>query len=485
MDEPAMAIYMAGTKHTVVVSPSMAKSVLSSRSASSTTLINHALKVIFGDRGHLRNLDPANDKNFHHTIPGLFTKEPFISEASASLVRTLERDAPNFVTFCHSVVDQALWERNSDLEVVDFQGKQACEVNFFGLLRNFVGQATTTTLLGQAILEEFPTLLDDVWMLDDRFPTMALGLPRWIAVPGVPAAYAARDRLLGALAEYHQAFNYWDDGVDPGVKFRDLDDVCEPIKQRIRLSKSMGLSPHSSAAGHLSLLWAMNGNAPNIVFWHILRLLADPTLLEDVRKEIAPYVKASRPTQEETGFPFQESPKISIDAEGLFKSCHLLKASYYETLRLDSANLSFRELTSDVTVRESETDATVAGSEQPRSYEIKKGAKVAIPHGVIHTDPRYFSNPSQFDPLRFILADPETGEKRAKLHTISPFGLGAFECKGKAFAEREVLSITSAIISLWNIEPVNGKSLTLPSHKMATGVYLPKKDIRMRISSRV
>ncbi|KAK1145453.1 hypothetical protein N8T08_004328 [Aspergillus melleus] len=485
MAEPVMGIYMGGKKHVTVTSPSLARSVMSSRSASSTALVHHALKAIFGDRGPLRNLDPANAENYHHTIPNTFKREPFLSEASASLVRAIERDSPKLVTFCHSVVDQELWERNSDLEVVDSKGKQACEVSLFALLRNFVGHATTTTLMGQAILEEFPTLLDDVWKLDDWFPIMALGLPRWIVIPGLPAAYAARDRLLGALAEFQQAFNHWDDGVDPGIKFRDLDDVCEPIKQRIRLSKSAGLSPQSSAPGHLALLWAMNGNAPNIVFWHILRLFADPTLLADIRKEIAPYVKASRPTPEETGFPFQEAARISIDADGLFKSCQLLKASYYETLRLDTANLSFREFTSDVTISESEADAKIAGSEQPRSYQVKKGTSVAISHGAIHTDPRYFSNPSQFDPLRFVLADPQTGEKQARLHTINPFGLGSSDCKGRAFAEREVLSMTSAVISLWDIESVNGEDLSLPAHRLSTGVYLPKKDIRVRVSARV
>ncbi|THC96114.1 hypothetical protein EYZ11_004388 [Aspergillus tanneri] len=470
---------MGGRKHAMVVSPSMAKSSMASRSASSTTLIHYALETIFGDhKAALRSLDPAGYKEFHHTIPNHMLREPFISEATAVLVRMIELETPNLVTFCHSVVDQALWERGSDLTVVGEPGKSACEVNFFALIRNFVGQATTATLMGQAILDVYPNLLKDVWTLDDRFPFVAMGLPRWLPIPGLTAAYAARNRLLEAMAAFQQAFNYWDDGIDPGIKFRDLDDVCKPIKQRMRLSKSLGLTPQSCAPGHLSLLWAMNGNSPNIVFWHLLRLYTDPTLLEEIRKEIAPHAKASRPTREETGFPFHEPPKISIDTEGLFKSCHLLKASFYETLRLDAAPLSFRELTSDLIIRESDKDAEIAGTGQPRAYEVKKGASISVIHGVIHNDARYFSNPGQFDPLRFILADPETGARQAKLHTINPFGIGTSGCKGRVFAEKESLAFVAAIISLWDIKSVDGQGLSLPKHRPSTGVYLPKKDIR-------
>ncbi|KAE8146134.1 cytochrome P450 [Aspergillus avenaceus] len=485
MNEPILGIYMGGTKHNVVVSPSLIKSVMLSRAVSSTSLVNRALKA-FGDRlGALRNLNAVDHHAFHHKLPNTLMREPFITEASATTVMLLKRDSPNFVTFCRSVVDQMQWERESDVTVVDGRDKPTCEANLFALVRGFLGNISTATLMGQSILEAFPNLLDDLWTLDSRFPLLALGVPRWMPLPGLPTAYAARDRLLDSLAAYHQAFLHWDDGADPGVKLRDLEDVSEPIKQRIQMSKSLGLSPKSSAPGHLTLLWAINVNSSNIAFWHLLRLYADPSLLDEVRKEVAPYVNAHRPTKEETGFPFEEPPRVSIDLEGLVQSCPLLKASFYETLRLDSADMSLRELTSDLTISESTEDAAIYGSGEPRTYKVRKGENITLHHGVLQNDTRYFSNPDQFDPLRFILTDPQTGVKRADMHTIHPFGGDMFGCKGRLFAERQILAFVATIISMWDIEPTDRDQFTIPGHKQSGGAYLPQADIRVCLTTRV
>ncbi|KAE8378709.1 cytochrome P450 [Aspergillus bertholletiae] len=486
MNTPVFGIYMGGTKHNIIVSPSIIKSIIQSKATSSTPLVSRALKAFGDDLGSLRDLDTTNYQAFHHRLPNLLMREPFITEASETTTRLLKREVPNFVTFCRSVVDQTPWERGSDVEVVDNgRDKLACEANLFDLVRGFIGNITTTTLMGEAIMEAFPGLLDDLWTLDNRFPLLTIGVPRWAPIPGVSAAYAARDRILNSLAAYHQAFLQWDDGVDPGVKFRDLEDVSEPLKQRVRTSKNLGLSPRSSAPGHLSLLWAMNVNSSNIAFWYLVHLYSDLTLLEEIRKEISPYVKAHRPSREETGFPFEEPPRISLNLEGLLSSCTLLKACFYETLRLDSADMSFRKLTSDLTVTESNEDATSSDLEKPHIYNISKGESIILHHGVLQNDSRHFSNPNQFDPLRFIITDPETGGKKASMHTINPFGGGMFGCKGRTFAERQLLAFTAAMIIMWDVKPMDDSRLTVPRHKQSSGAYLPENDIRVRIVARV
>ncbi|RLL96231.1 hypothetical protein CFD26_100710 [Aspergillus turcosus] len=485
MNEAVFGIILGGAKHDIIVSPSLTKAVLASRGTSSTALINYALEKVWGDKGAMRNLSATDHHIIHHNIPNLFMREPYLTEASNAAKDIIERETPSLVTFCRSMVDQAPWERRSEAEVIDGQEKPTAEVNLFALVRNFVGHISTSVAMGQAFLEAYPDLLDDMWDFDNRFPALSLGAPRWLPLPGLSAAYAARDRILDALAAYHQAFVSWDEGIDPGVKFRDLDDVSEPMKQRIRKFKELGLSPRSSAPGHLSLFWALNANSPNIVFWHILRIYSDPALLEEIRNEIAPFAKVHKPSREETGFPFQEPPKLSLDPDGLFRSCLLLRASFYETMRLDSAGLSFCEVTSDLTVTESPEDAAAAGLAQPRTYRIEKGGNIAMAHGVVQKDPQYFSNPEQFDPLRFIVTDPDTGAKKADMHTIYPFGGGGSCCKGRAFAERTILLSTAAIISMWDIEPASGKDFTIPGHRPSSGAFLPKNDIRARLRMRV
>ncbi|KAL4786715.1 RNA12 protein-domain-containing protein [Aspergillus varians] len=485
LNETVFTIVMGGAEHNVVMSPSMIKSVLTFRGVTTAPLVKHISQKILGDRGAFEKLNPSDHHVYIHNIPNQFMHEPALSQISTVAARFIEREAPNLVTFSPSFIDQMTWERPGDVTVIEGTDKPVCEVDFFALIRQFVGTTTTRSLFGQSILETFPDLLQDIWTLDNQFASLAMGPPRYLT-PGISAAYIARNRLLDILSVFHQALLYGDEGKELGMDFRDLrdlDDVSEPIQKRIRMAKDLGLSAEASAPAHLALLWAMNGNSPNIVFYHLLHLYANPTLLEEIRKEIAPFVKVSRPTREETGFPIAEAPRISIDIDKLSDSCELLKATFYETLRLDSAGLSFRQLTADLTLTETEEEAASAGRTTPRSYSLKRGDLVLVPHGVVHNDPLHFSNPHQFDPLRFIRTDPNTGQKHAKAENMTPFGGGMPACKGRAFAEKKILALTAAIVSLWQVTPVTGQDLKIPEHKISSAAFLPKNDIRVRISS--
>lgn len=480
--EPVFGIVLRGVEQNVVTSLSMAESVLSFPGASIIPMVNHTLKNVFGDRSAIRNLNPASRRELDQNSHNLLTRESNKAEGIAPVIRLIKQETPNMVTFCRSPVDQAPWERGCEVTVSDDESDLFCETDLFTLIRSFVGHTTTSAFMGQALFDAFPELLDDLRTLDEQSAILSIGAPRWLSFPWVSAACAARDRLLYTLAVFHDAFAAWDDGADPGAEFRDFDDVSEPVKQQIRIFRNQGLSKHASAPGHLSLLWAMNAQASNSVFWHVLRIFADRKLLEDVRKEIAPYAKSSRPSGEETGFPFQELPRLSIDTEGLYSSCPLLRASYYETARLDSAQLSFRKLTSDLTITESNEDARDAGMSRPRTYQLEKTDNVAIPHGIFHRDAERFSNPDQYDPLRFIRTD-ETGVKKAYMHAINT-SASLLGCDGSA-PEREILAFTAAILAMWNIEPASEGGFMIPEHKPTSVAPMPKTDIRVKLRARV
>lgn len=475
-------LQLGGVKQNVVVSPSMAKSILSFPGASSTAMANHFMRNAFGDRGAVRNLKPADSDAFHSSA---IMRDTSTAEVSTAEVRLIERETPNLVTFCRSLVDQARWERGSDVTVHEDCDVPTCEANFYSLVRGFTAYISTTVFMGEAFVESFPKLLDDLWTFDSQFTILSLGAPRWLPLPGVSAAYPARKRLLDVFAAFYQAFAAWEDGRDPGMELRDLEDVSEHIKERIRISRKLGLSPRAGASGLLSQFWALVRNTPNIVFWNLLHIYSDPTLLEEIRKEIAPYAKAFRPSCQETGFPFQDPPKLSIDIKGLLDCCPLLKASYYETIRLDSARVSFTQLTSELNLSESKEDAAIDNRTSPRTYKLRKGEYVAVSHGAYQNDTRYFQNPGRYNLQRFIQTDSETGEKRFDMHTITFFDDNTFECKGYVFAEREILAFTAAILSLWDVEAFNGKDWRIPGHKLAVGAFPPKKDVRVKIRARV
>lgn len=483
MKEPVLGIILSGERYNVVVSPSMAKSVYAFQGALPSPAVNQIMEKAFGDSGVIRGVDTAELKALRQNVSSLFQCEPFVTEVTEASIRRVEREIPYLVTFSRSVVDQVPWERASEMAVPDTD-PSVCEANLFSLVRNFVAHLTTVGYMGEAIFEAFPNVLYDLWILGAHFPVMSRGGPRWLS-PGLSTAHRARDRLLSSLAGFHAAFVAWDDGRDPGVKFRDLDDVSEPVKQRIRGLHKMGVSAATSAHIHLSFLWAMNGNITNIIFWNLLRVYAEPSLLEEVRKEITPHVKSVRPSREETGFPIEEQAQLYVDSHGLFNSCPLLKASLYETLRVDTAGVSLKELNSDLTLAESKDDAASDGIQQPRVYKISKGDNITIPLGVLHNDSQHYSNPTQYDPLRFITTDPNTDVKRTEMHTLKPFSGGVAGIRGCEIAERECLLYVSAILSMWDVKPIGRTQLEVPGHASLTGSYLPNNDPRVRIRCRV
>ncbi|KAF4767741.1 hypothetical protein HAV15_010011 [Penicillium sp. str.  len=267
-----------------------------------------------------------------------------------------------------------------------------CEANLFALVSNFIGHVTSTFLMGEAFVENSPNLAEDLGRLDDCFVTLFAGTPRWVPHPAASAGHAASDRLRHIFSVFHRAFTAWDDGIDAGIELRDLDDVSELVKDRMRTFRKLELSPGASAAGHLSLYYDLIEHTTKITFWTITHLFAEPSLLDQVRKEIAPYVVASRPPREETGFPFDEPPRLSLDIEKVLTSCPLFRACYYETVRLHSAGISFKKLASDVTLSESAEEAAY-GLTEPRTYKVAKGEDIIVPHGAHYHDARYFSNP--------------------------------------------------------------------------------------------
>ncbi|KAJ5889221.1 hypothetical protein N7504_010031 [Penicillium tannophilum] len=477
MAEPVFGVYLQGEVHKTVVSPSMIKIVLS-RKSSDMTVLDQAMRNVFGDRTMVRSLRSNRNEEISH-VSAIISQDSFISDTSVAITRLLQRNAPNLVTFSRSPVDQAPWERDSSTSVSE-QDQSICEANLFALVREFVGHNITTLLLGEAFMESFPSVLQLFWSLDANFVSLFAGFKRWIPAPGISAGHAARYRLTHIMSVFYRAFTAWDDGIDPGIELRDLDDVSELFKQHMRNSKKLDLSPKASAAGNMSLHWDLMEYIVKMTFWNLIHIFADEELLKDIRKEMAPAVDSSRPNRRETGFPFDEPPKLDLDIEEMLQTCHLLKACHYETIRLHSAGISLRELESDLILTESVGEAI-----EPRSYKIRKGEKVLMPHGVYQNDQTRFSNPDQYDPLRYLVTARTSGDKVADPEILGPFADGLYTSKNNAFTERAILAFTASIVSMWIVSSPDGKGLVVPPHKTGWGAFLPAKDVKVHVKARV
>ena len=152
-------------------------------------------------------------------------------------------------------------------------------------------------------------------------------------------------------------------------------------------------------------------------------LSIDPEVQEQVRAEVDPLLG--------------EAPDGIPSLEQL-RQLKLTRAVFEEALRLYPP-LPFL-------VREAQGDTSLAGQRCPFK------TMVSISPWVVHRHQRYWRNPEQFDPQRF-LAD------RANLPAGSylPFGMGPRICPGAAFAMQEATMLLAALVHRYRISADAGR----------------------------
>jgi cytochrome P450 len=85
-------------------------------------------------------------------------------------------------------------------------------------------------------------------------------------------------------------------------------------------------------------------------------------------------------------------------------------------------------------------------------YRLPPGTTVLMSQFVSHRDPQYFPDPMRFDPNRFAAGGRATFPKFAYF----PFGAGARQCIGEAFAWMEGILILATVAQKWRLRLVPG-----------------------------
>lgn len=98
-------------------------------------------------------------------------------------------------------------------------------------------------------------------------------------------------------------------------------------------------------------------------------------------------------------------------------------------------------------------------------YQIPKGVQVVFQHYAISNSEKYFSNPSEFLPERWLKSNefdhtkgfisemksvdgcPKTGVSKTQIHPFAslPFGYGRRMCLGRRFAELEIQTLIAKV----------------------------------------
>ena len=218
---------------------------------------------------------------------------------------------------------------------------------------------------------------------------------------------------------------------------QNLDQYDDLIKRLLTtpLRDGQHLDDYTIVLLFIGLLFAGHETTAAQAAWTIILLLQHPEYLAQVRHDIDDFV----------------DPDTSLDGLVLSR----LKSIYWaidETTRLrPAANMQIRLVEEPVTLG---------------SYTIPPGWNVMVSADISHHLPEVFTNPEQFDPLRF---SPERNEGK-NTFSIVGFGGGVHKCTGMNFAKNEMAVIVTRLFQQFDIELITqnpdtiiGKGATRPT----------------------
>lgn len=387
------------------------------------------------------------------------------AHATAALERAdMPARAHALVTLSPEPDTRAYWERNAHARLV---APDAVEAELLSLLRDFGACISVPQLYGQDFMDRNPTLLADLWTFDnDLFPLLMIGLPTWLPLKPIKEGLAARKRIHVALEGLYKRIDQFRKGepVDFGA---DMSDISPVVLVRSEGYTKRGLSYKHQGQLDMGLLWGQNGNTQPLVFWFLLFIYATPGLVEELRSEIAPYV----PISQEAG----QAKITHLDLRALSHKCPLLKSTMLETFRMANQPTSIRLVKKSITIADGE-----------RQHQATKGSWISAAWSLTNRDPALYKDPEAFQPDRFIETDAETKARTARYGPLRPWGNGPGMCKGRTFAEKEILGLGAAVISLWDMRPAGGQGTPweIPGMRPGTGAVLPDRDVRVVVRRR-
>ncbi|OWO99881.1 cytochrome P [Marssonina coronariae] len=226
--------------------------------------------------------------------------EPHLTKIFEVLVKNLERNIPQMISFIETPIDFQPWEQYAE---ACFISSSETEINLTSLIRDMMGYAAVPSIFGPALIENNPSILQDVRNMDAGRNYLLKNVPPWMPWPAVALARMARSKVWQSL-EGHQKF----------IDVATAEEEAEP-----------------SWGDLCDILWSLAANSTLIPYWQLHHILAIPGLTDRIRTEIMPYASVTKPFS--IG-KISEAPKLVLDYKGLSTKCPLLRSTYLETLRL-------------------------------------------------------------------------------------------------------------------------------------------------------
>ncbi|KAF2756193.1 hypothetical protein EJ05DRAFT_502657 [Pseudovirgaria hyperparasitica] len=491
--QPILALSFGGAKHNFVVSPHLAQEVeKAGPSALDSTLVRRTLLTnAFGLTSHYEDIDHLQFE---------FNVQLRTSDFFEHFIKKLEQDLPNLVSFMPTVIDQMPWERTAGVDVEEEDGSNGtAKTSLSSIVREFLGYAITSALLGSSFVNNYSNLAKDLETLNSSIFSLGAGLPRWFPTPGIVTAYAVRRRLLTHLTAFHNALDLSLMGESVIQTYGDLSDVSSLFLDLAKNAKQRGMCPEDRAKTTLALLWRLNSCIIPQSFWLLFHLLndancafdAESSMMLQLRTEIKPHVRAVQPAMT---LGISEPPYLELSSSTLLADSRVAQACLLETLRVNYSSWRMSILKEDIDVSE----VTVASSEQSAEtvvWRLRKGEWVHLAGALYYSSPQYFLNPGAWQPGQHHVQEPKTEDDEPQSTVqgvkISPVRWSAMGgpswghgSDGKALAEISV-AFVAGVIALWDAELMD-KSAADVKPSMSPGAWsAPGVDFRVRLRRRV
>ncbi len=251
-------------------------------------------------------------------------------------------------------------------------------------------------------------------------------LSRWKLLRGFLKAVDKVERYLSKNLEQHR------ESFDP-ENLRDITDAV--LKASSELTESdrnnLGLSENDIVNGTLIQFVGGGGELPGLMLrWALLYMITYPAIQAEVHKELDEVVgREQQPCSEHRGkLPFTEA---CINEIFRHSSATVMPPATYGTT----------------------TDVTLGG------YFIPKNTPFFANYYGLTRDERYWEEPEQFNPYRFL--DEDGKLKKNLLDKFYPFGIGSRRCMGEYLGRLLVFIFFTNVMHKCKFEKVPGEKLSL------------------------
>ena len=265
-----------------------------------------------------------------------------------------------------------------------------------------------------------------------------------------PKGYRARMELGNAFQQYFENFA-------PAQS-------AAIIQGRHYEATRYGITPLNQGRLEVGTLIGILANTIPSIFYTLVHIYSDPELTSDIRDEL-----------ETSGFV--GTPERLSQHPGLLampETCPLLYSTWQEVLRVHALGAGSRYILEDVML--------------DNTFLLRKGMVVQMPTAVMHNDvAAWGEHVHNFQPRRFLKQSfVSKGGFKPSLTAYRPFGGGTSMCPGRHFVTLETMAMAACMLSTFDLIPIDGQ-WSIPRQKqesLATNVFPPEKDIRVKIVKR-